>query len=184
MRVFQSPRLPRILTAGAEHTEQRVVQCCSNTCGLSVHIAACIRLPDTSASYLPAEMFSNGYVGTAQDSQRIRRQEKQREEQRKKFEEQQQQQREKVLNAGIKQFGASKSEALDAAFKIETVGLVTREEFMQKRNTIQQRLEQEEAREKQAAEAAAVAEKERRKKEKAKAKMKAKLSFLGDVSVE
>jgi hypothetical protein len=125
-------------------------------------------------------MFSNGYVGTAQDAARIRRQEKQREEQRKKFEEQQQQQRDKVLNAGLKQFGSSKSEAYEAAFKTETVGLVTREEFMQKRNTIAQRLADEEAREKEAAEAAAAAEKARRKKEKAKAKLKSKLSFLGD----
>jgi protein FAM50 len=128
-------------------------------------------------------MFSNGYVGTAQDSQRIRRQEKQREEQRKKYEDQQAQQREKVLNAGLKQFGSSKSEAYEAAFKTETVGLVTREEFMNKRNTIQQRLAEEEAREKEATEAAAAAEKERRKREKAKAKLKAKLSFLGDVSL-
>jgi len=128
-------------------------------------------------------MFSNGYVGTAQDAQRIRRQEKQREEQKKRFEDQQQQQRDMVLNAGLKQFGSSKSEAYEAAFKTETVGLVTREEFMQKRNTIQQRLEEEEAREKEAAEAAAVAQQERRKREKAKAKLKAKLSFLGDVSV-
>jgi hypothetical protein len=127
-------------------------------------------------------MYSNGYVGTSQDAQRIRRQEKQREEQRKKFEEQQQQQRDKVASAGLKQFGSSKSEAYEAAFKTETVGLVTREEFMQKRNTIQQRLEEEEAREKEAAEAAAAADKERRKREKAKAKLKAKLSFLGDVS--
>lgn len=125
-------------------------------------------------------MGADGYVGTAQDSQRIRRQEKQREEQRKKFEEQQQQQREKVLNAGLKQFGSSTSEAYEAAFKTETVGLVTREEFMQKRNTIQQRLQEEEAREKKAAEAAAAAEKERRKRDKAKAKMKVKLSFIDD----
>jgi protein FAM50 len=128
-------------------------------------------------------MSLNGYVGSAQDTQRIRRQEKQREEQRKKFEEQQQQGRDKVANAGLKQFGSSKSEAYEAAFKTETVGLVTREEFMSKRNTIQQRLEEEEAREKEAAKVAAAAEKERRKREKAKAKLKAKLSFLGDVSL-
>ena len=54
---------------------------------------------------------------------------------------------------------------------------------MQKRNTIQQRLAEEEAREKEAAEAASAAAKEKRKKDKAKAKLKSKLSFLGDVSV-
>jgi protein FAM50 len=122
---------------------------------------------------------ANGYVGSAQDAARIRRQEKEREEQRKKFEEQQKQQRDKVANAGLKQFGSSKAEAYEAAFKSETVGLVTREEFMAKRNTIAQRLQEEEAREKAAAEAAAAADKERRKREKAKAKARAKLSFLG-----
>ena len=84
--------------------------------------------------------------------------------------------------AGLKQFGSSKSEAYEAAFKTETVGLVTREEFMQKRNTIAQRIEEEEAQARAVAEAAAAAEREKRKRDKAKAKLKAKLSFLGDVS--
>ena len=127
-------------------------------------------------------MYANGYVGTSQDAQRIRRQEKQREEQRKKFEEQQKELHDKSLNAGLKQFGSSKSEAYEAAFKTETVGLVTREEFMQKRNTIAQRIEEEEAQARAVAEAAAAAEREKRKRDKAKAKLKAKLSFLGDVS--
>ena len=83
--------------------------------------------------------------------------------------------------AGLRQFGASKSEALEAAFKNETVGLVTRKEFLEKRATIQDRLAEDELRERVEAEAAAQLEKERRKKEKEKRKAKAKLSFA-DVS--
>ena len=122
-------------------------------------------------------MYANGYVGTAQDSQRIRKQEKQREEQRKKFEEAQKTKREQA--AGLRQFGSSKAEAYEAAFKNETVGLVTREEFIQKRTTIQERLEEEELKERLEAEAVAKAEKDKRKKE--KSKKKPKLSFLADV---
>jgi protein FAM50 len=120
-------------------------------------------------------MFANGYVGSAEDSLKIRKLDKKREEQRKKFEELQDKKRNEA--AGLRQFGASKSEAYEAAFKNETVGLVTRKEFIEKRNTIQERLADDELRERLEAEAAALAEKERRKKEKEKKKLKAKLSF-------
>ena len=43
---------------------------------------------------------------------------------------------------------------IEAAFKNETVGLVTREEFLNKRNTLQARQDEEAARSKRAAEAA------------------------------
>jgi protein FAM50 len=125
-------------------------------------------------------MFANGYVGTTEDSQRIRKLDKQREQQRKKFEELQDKKKREA--AGLRQFGSSRSEAYEAAFKNETVGLVTREEFLEKRNTIQDRLAEDELRERMEAEAAAAAEKERRKKEKEKKKAKAKLSFAADVS--
>ena len=42
---------------------------------------------------------------------------------------------------------------VEAAFKNETVGLVTREEFLHKRNTLQARQDAEAARKKRAAEA-------------------------------
>lgn len=51
--------------------------------------------------------------------------------------------------------GRPPAQVLEAAFKNETVGLVTREEFMNKRNTIKDRMEQEEERRKRAAEAEA-----------------------------
>lgn len=47
------------------------------------------------------------------------------------------------------------SQVLEAAFKNETVGLVTREEFLNKRNTIKDRLQEEEEKRKREAEAEA-----------------------------
>lgn len=125
-------------------------------------------------------MYANGYVGTSEDAQRLRKLDKQREQQRKKFEELQDQKKREA--AGLRQFGSSKSEAYEAAFKTETVGLVTRKEFLEKRATIQERLEEDELRERLQAEAAAAEEKQRRRKEKEKKRAKAKLSFAADVS--
>lgn len=45
-------------------------------------------------------------------------------------------------------------QVIEAAFKNETVGLVTREEFLNKRNTLHARQDEEAARSKRAAEAA------------------------------
>ena len=55
-------------------------------------------------------MFSNGYVGTAEDAARIRRQEKQREEQRKKFEALAKESKDRADGAGLRQFGTSTEE--------------------------------------------------------------------------
>ncbi|GLI67198.1 hypothetical protein VaNZ11_011120 [Volvox africanus] len=121
-------------------------------------------------------MFNNGYVGTGEDVQRIRRMEKQREEQRKKFEALQKQTKDQADAAGLRQFGASTEEALEHAFKNETVGLVTKAEFIQKRTTLQERLEEEHRRKAEADEDAASREREKRKRE--KEARKPKLSFL------
>ncbi|GLC34354.1 hypothetical protein PLESTB_000738300 [Pleodorina starrii] len=121
-------------------------------------------------------MFNNGYVGTGEDVQRIRRMEKQREEQRKKFEQMQKQTKDQADAAGLRQFGASTEEALEHAFKNETVGLVTKAEFIQKRTTLQERLEEEHRRKAEADEDAASREREKRKRE--KEARKPKLSFL------
>eukprot|EP00877_Chromochloris_zofingiensis_P006192 jgi/Chrzof1/1826/Cz10g22180.t1 len=127
-------------------------------------------------------MFANGYVGTTQDSIRIRRQEKQREEQRKKYADLTKEKQSQVQSAGLREFGVSSAEAYEAAFKNETVGLVTREEFMRKQATIQERIEDEKLKQRQEAEAAAIAAKEKRKRDKHKAKPK--LSFLADDDAE
>jgi protein FAM50 len=55
-------------------------------------------------------MFNNGYVGTGEDVQRIRRMEKQREEQKKKYESLHKQTKDEADRAGLRQFGASTEE--------------------------------------------------------------------------
>jgi len=61
-----------------------------------------------------------------------------------------------VLQTGTEEVtdSAVRAQVIEAAFKNETVGLVTREEFLNKRNTLQARQDEEVARVKRAAEAA------------------------------
>ncbi|MEW5303656.1 MAG: hypothetical protein WDW36_006327 [Sanguina aurantia] len=113
-----------------------------------------------------AGSFAGGYVGTSEDVARIRRQEKQRGDARKKFESLKKESEDRVDGAGLRQFGVSTTEALEHAFKNETVGLVTKAEFVQKRTTLQERIEEEMRRKVRALEAAALREKERRRREK------------------
>jgi protein FAM50 len=55
-------------------------------------------------------MYANGYVGTAEDSARIRRQQKEREQERKKFEDPAKAKHDEAAQAGLKQFAATTSE--------------------------------------------------------------------------
>lgn len=86
--------------------------------------------------------LGDGYVGSSQDSLRIRRLEKQRETDRKRTEDL----KRKMMGgqAGLLQFGSGTSEVLESAFKKETVGLVTRDQFVEKRATIRSKMEEEE----------------------------------------
>ena len=116
-------------------------------------------------------MGLQGYVGNAEDVRRIRRQEKQRESEKKKFEDLRKASAANIDAAGLRQFGAGASEvglhsycllgssscralcltlcyspltqAIETVFKNETIGLVTREEFVSKRATVQERFEEE-----------------------------------------
>ncbi|CAL1353168.1 unnamed protein product [Linum trigynum] len=88
------------------------------------------------------------YVGTAQDAVRIRRLEKQREAERRKIEEMKTKSASDKGGPGLLQFGSSTSEILETAFKKETVGLVTRDQYVEKRVTIQNKIEEEEEKEK------------------------------------
>jgi protein FAM50 len=76
--------------------------------------------------------MGDGYVGTAQDAVRIRRLQKQREAERKKIQELKSKSASGNDQSGLLQFGTSSCEILDTAFKKETVGLVTREEYVEK----------------------------------------------------
>ncbi|GFH14851.1 uncharacterized protein HaLaN_10977 [Haematococcus lacustris] len=84
-------------------------------------------------------MFADGYVGTTEDGVRIRRQLKERESERKKFEAASKEKKDEADKAGLKQFAATTSEALEHAFKNETIGLVSKADFVKKRTTLQER---------------------------------------------
>ncbi|KAF8405373.1 hypothetical protein HHK36_010277 [Tetracentron sinense] len=88
--------------------------------------------------------MGDGYVGTAQDGVRIRRLEKQREAERRKIEELKNKSASSGGQTGLLQFGSGTSEILETAFKKETVGLVTREQYVEKRVNIQNKFEEEE----------------------------------------
>ncbi|XP_043707708.1 protein XAP5 CIRCADIAN TIMEKEEPER-like isoform X3 [Telopea speciosissima] len=88
--------------------------------------------------------MGDGYVGTAQDAVRIRRLEKQREVERRKIQELKNKSASVGGQTGLLQFGSGTSEILDTAFKKETVGLVTREQYVEKRVNIRNKIEEEE----------------------------------------
>lgn len=88
--------------------------------------------------------MGDGYVGTAQDAVRIRRLEKQREAERQKIQELKTKSASDKGQPGLLQFGSSTSEILETAFKKETVGLVTREQYVEKRVNIRNKIEEEE----------------------------------------
>ncbi|XP_020241339.1 protein XAP5 CIRCADIAN TIMEKEEPER isoform X2 [Asparagus officinalis] len=88
--------------------------------------------------------MGDGYVGTAQDAVRIRRLEKQREAERRKIQELKSKSAAGGNQTGLLQFGSSTSEILETAFKKETVGLVTREQYVEKRVNIRNKIEEEE----------------------------------------
>ncbi|XP_042000769.1 protein XAP5 CIRCADIAN TIMEKEEPER-like [Salvia splendens] len=88
--------------------------------------------------------MGDGYVGTAQDAVRIRRLEKQREAERRKIQELKNKTAASEGQPGLLQFGSSTSEILETAFKKETVGLVTREQYVEKRVNIKNKFEEEE----------------------------------------
>ncbi|KAJ3692782.1 hypothetical protein LUZ60_011877 [Juncus effusus] len=87
--------------------------------------------------------FGDGYVGTSQDSVKIRRLQKQREAEQRKIQELKTKSA-TGANSGLLQFGSSTSEILETAFKKETVGLVTREQYVEKRVNIRTKIEEEE----------------------------------------
>lgn len=115
-----------------------------------------------------------GYVGTTADQQRIERQLKEREESHKDYEEAK---KKAQQGAGLRQFGAASSEAIEHAFKNETVGLVTREQFVEKRTTIEERIKAEQKRMRHEADEEEQRAKERQRAKKVKSEQKHKLSF-------
>ncbi|XP_048492251.1 protein XAP5 CIRCADIAN TIMEKEEPER isoform X2 [Beta vulgaris subsp. vulgaris] len=123
--------------------------------------------------------MGDGYVGTSQDAVRIRRLEKQRDAERRKIEELKNKTASTQGQPGLLQFGSGTSEILETAFKKETVGLVTREEYVEKRVNIKNKIEEEEKEKLQK-----LQEEEEKlqleKRQKRKRKVNARLSFAED----
>mmetsp|Transcript_17765 Transcript_17765/g.30620 ORF Transcript_17765/g.30620 Transcript_17765/m.30620 type:complete len:345 (+) Transcript_17765:64-1098(+) len=121
----------------------------------------------------------DGYVGNAADVQRIARLSKAREKERQNFEER----KKKIVednNAGVKtiseKFGSSASATFEQQFVKETIGLVTKEDFKRKRETIEELQVAQAEKERKEAAAKRAAEKKKREDE-VKKKAAPKLSF-------
>ncbi|EXB39258.1 Protein XAP5 CIRCADIAN TIMEKEEPER [Morus notabilis] len=124
--------------------------------------------------------MGDGYVGTAQDAVRIRRLEKQREAERQKIQELKTKSASAKDQPGLLQFGSSTSEILETAFKKETVGLVTREEYVEKRVNIRNKIEEEEKEKLQKLQQEEE-ELQLQKRKKRKIKGSSRLSFADDI---
>ncbi|GMI88099.1 XAP5 CIRCADIAN TIMEKEEPER [Hibiscus trionum] len=124
--------------------------------------------------------MGDGYVGTAQDAVRIRRLEKQREAERRKIQELKTKSASGKGQPGLLQFGSSTSEILETAFKKETVGLVTREQYVEKRVNIRNKIEEEE-KEKLQKLKQEEEEFQLQKRKKRKVKWTSRLSFANDL---
>ncbi|KAL4304410.1 hypothetical protein GQ457_10G024360 [Hibiscus cannabinus] len=124
--------------------------------------------------------MGDGYVGTAQDAVRIRRLEKQREAERRKIQELKTKSASGKGQPGLLQFGSSTSEILETAFKKETVGLVTREQYVEKRVNIRNKIEEEE-KEKLQKLKQEEEELQLQKRKKRKVKGNSRLSFADDL---
>ncbi|KAH7518471.1 hypothetical protein FEM48_Zijuj09G0175000 [Ziziphus jujuba var. spinosa] len=124
--------------------------------------------------------MGDGYVGTSQDAVRIRRLEKQREAERQKIQELKTKSASDKGQPGLLQFGSSTSEILETAFKKETVGLVTREEYVEKRVNIRTKIEEEEKEKLQKLQQEEE-ELQLQKRKKRKIKGNSRLSFTDDI---
>ncbi|KAL4616062.1 hypothetical protein ACB092_07G171700 [Castanea dentata] len=124
--------------------------------------------------------MGDGYVGTAQDAVRIRKLEKQREAERRKIQELKDKSASSKGQPGLLQFGKSRAEILETAFKKETVGLVTREEYVEKRINIRTKIEEEE-KEKLQKQQQEEEELQLKKRKQRKIKGNSRLSFTDDI---
>ncbi|XP_056160792.1 protein XAP5 CIRCADIAN TIMEKEEPER isoform X2 [Syzygium oleosum] len=124
--------------------------------------------------------MGDGYVGTAQDAVRIRRLEKQREAERRKIQELKTKSASDQGQPGLLQFGSGTSEILETAFKKETIGLVTREQYVEKRVNIRNKFEEEEKEKLQKLQQEEE-ELQLQKRKKRKIKGSSRLSFTDDI---
>lgn len=83
-------------------------------------------------------MGLQGYVGSADDQARIRRLEKEREEERQRLEAVKKEATSQP--AGFRNWRQGTAEKAETAFRQETIGLISREEYIQKKESVKQRL--------------------------------------------
>lgn len=83
-------------------------------------------------------MGLQGYVGSAEDQSRIRRLEKEREEERQRLETAKKEATSQP--AGFRNWRQGTVEKAETAFRQETIGLISREDYIQKKESVKQRL--------------------------------------------
>lgn len=123
--------------------------------------------------------FGAGYVGSSADGLKIRRLEDQRKKQNEQAERVKAELAAESSKSRIVNFSAGNSEVIENAFKQESVGLQTKEQFVEKRANIERELEEERAKAEKAAAVADAKQKEKKRK-KQKKELGAKLSFGDD----
>lgn len=84
-------------------------------------------------------MGLQGYVGSAEDQTRIRMLEKQREEERERISKAKEDSKTKPV--GFRNWQQASTEVIETAFKADTIGLISRDEYLQRKATVQDRLE-------------------------------------------
>eukprot|EP00894_Picocystis_sp_ML_P001220 jgi/Pico_ML_1/51737/g302.t1 len=114
------------------------------------------------------------------EAHRVRTLERVRQQQRALYESRAREAEEAAGQQALREFGAGRADALEAAFKEETTGLVTREEFSQRRATLEKRVLVEEERRKRELEEEEERKAEERRKKRAKLQAKATLSFADE----
>ena len=119
--------------------------------------------------------FGAGYVGSSADGLKIRRLEDQRKKQNEQAERVKAELAAESSKSRIVNFSAGNSEVIENAFKQESVGLQTKEQFVEKRANIERELEEERAKAEKAAAVADAKQKEKKRK-KQKKELGAKLS--------
>jgi protein FAM50 len=118
-------------------------------------------------------------VGGSGDQLKIRKYEEQRKKESGEAEKAKEALAADAARSHIVNFSASKNEVIENAFKAESVGLQTREQFSEKRANIEKELEAEAKLRAKAAEAAELRDKDKKRK-KMKKELGAKLSFAED----
>uniref|UniRef100_A0A7S0STR1 FAM50A/XAP5 C-terminal domain-containing protein n=1 Tax=Mantoniella antarctica TaxID=81844 RepID=A0A7S0STR1_9CHLO len=123
--------------------------------------------------------FGGGYVGNSGDALKIRKYEEQRNKSSAEAAKAKETMAAEAAKSHMVNFSVSKNEVIENAFKAESVGLQTREQFSEKRANTEKQLDEENRLRAAAALAAELRDKDKKRK-KMKKELGAKLSFADD----